>query len=253
MPAKRARITDRDPLTPTDKVLAQYEQVNKSSSQTPESAGNETQPPKKSTSTQVDKLASQPPKKSASQQVDNLDLTSQQANFSTIEEVNNLEPTSQQSKKSTSQQVKIADPNQMASQQSKNTGSQIVNNSTSQQVSNSTITSQQSNKLTSEQAKMTELDQSTSKEVSNIESQEADQPASQPVNQPTIRKATFQLDATVIEDLDRYHLQLQIDLGKRNAPYKEIIVEEAIAQWLERATKSPDRVVKSLLKRQEQR
>ncbi len=100
---------------------------------------------------------------------------------------------------------------------------------------------------------MTELDQSTSKEVSNIESQEADQPASQPVNQPTIRKATFQLDATVIEDLDRYHLQLQIDLGKRNAPYKEIIVEEAIAQWLERATKSPDRVVKSLLKRQEQR
>jgi hypothetical protein len=250
MPTKRARITDRDPLTPTDKVLAQYEQVNKSSSQLPESADNEKQQPLKSTSTQVDKLASQPPKKSASQQVDNLDLTSQQANFSTIEEVNNLESTSQQSEKSTSQQVKIAAPTRW---QVNNPKIQEVRLSTSQQVGNSIITSQQPNKLTSEQAKMTELDQSTSKEVSNIESQEADQPASQPVNQPTIRKATFQLDATVIEDLDRYHLQLQIDLGKRNAPYKEIIVEEAIAQWLERATKSPDRVVKSLLKRQEQR
>ncbi len=131
MPAKRARITDRDPLTPTDKVLAQYEQVNKSSSQTPESVGNETQSPKKSTSKQVDKLASQPLKKSASQQVDNLDLTSQQANKLPSEEVNNLESTSQQSEKSTSQQVTIAEPNQMASQQSKNTGSQQVNKSAS--------------------------------------------------------------------------------------------------------------------------
>jgi hypothetical protein len=98
-----------------------------------------------------------------------------------------------------------------------------------------------------------QVNQPTSQPVNNIGSPEANQSASQPVNQPIMRKATFQLDAAIIEDLDRYHLQLQIELGKRNAPYKEIIVEEAIAQWLERATKSPDRVVKSLLKRQEQR
>jgi hypothetical protein len=77
--------------------------------------------------------------------------------------------------------------------------------------------------------------------------------ASQQVSKPIIRKATFQVDAAILADLDRYHLQLQIEMGRRNAPYKEILVEEAIAQWLERAAKSPDRAVKSLLKRQEQR
>jgi hypothetical protein len=61
------------------------------------------------------------------------------------------------------------------------------------------------------------------------------------------------VDAAILADLDRYHLQRKIEMGRRNAPYKEIVVEEAIAQWLERAAKSPDRAVKSLLKRQEQR
>jgi hypothetical protein len=166
MSTKRARITDRNPLTATDNVLAGYEQVNKSTS-----------------------------------------------------------PDTKQ-------------VNQPVSQEANNTESQEVYQSASQLV----------NKPTS-----LEVSKSASQEVNNIESQEVYQSASQLVNKPIIRKATFQLDAAVIEDLDRYHLQLQIALGKRNAPYKEIIVEEAIAQWLERATKSPDRVVKSLLKRQEQR
>ena len=85
-------------------------------------------------------------------------------------------------------------------------------------------------------------------QISNA--QEPIQSASQQVSKPTIRKATFQVDAAILADLDRYHLQLQIEMGRRNAPYKEILVEEAIAQWLERAAKSPDRTVKSLLKRQ---
>jgi hypothetical protein len=84
-------------------------------------------------------------------------------------------------------------------------------------------------------------------------SQLADNQVRQQAHNPVLRKATFQVDAAILDALDRYHLQLQIELGKRNAPYKEILVEEAIAQWLERATKSPERVVKSLLKRQEQR
>jgi hypothetical protein len=289
MPAKRARITDRDPLTPTDKVLAQYEQVNKSSSQLPESAGNETQSPKQESSTQVDKLASQQPNFSTSEEVNILKSTSQQVNFSTSEEVNSLDSTSQQSNnltsqqaskvdltsqqvnnltsekvvieppigtqtnslasqqsnKSASQQAKISKTNQPTSQQSKNIASQIVDMSTSQQVINPNVTSQQSNKLTSEQANMTELDQETS--------QLADNQVRQQAQNPVLRKATFQVDGAILDALDRYHLQLQIELGKRNAPYKEILVEEAIAIWLERATKSPDRVVKSLLKRQEQR
>jgi hypothetical protein len=44
-----------------------------------------------------------------------------------------------------------------------------------------------------------------------------------------------------------------IDMGKRKAPFKEIVVEKAIAQWLERVEKFPDRAIKTLLKRQEQR
>jgi hypothetical protein len=90
-------------------------------------------------------------------------------------------------------------------------------------------------------------------ESDNSTSQQSDKLATQQVSKPIIRKATFQVDAAILEALDRYHLQLQIEMGRRNAPYKEILVEEAIAQWLERAAKSPDRAVKSLLKRQEQR
>jgi hypothetical protein len=74
-----------------------------------------------------------------------------------------------------------------------------------------------------------------------------------PVSDRLTRKATYQIDDSVLDALDKYHLQLQMDMGKRKAPYKEIVVEEAIAQWLERVEKSPDQAVKTLLKRQEQR
>lgn len=38
-----------------------------------------------------------------------------------------------------------------------------------------------------------------------------------------------------MKQLDRFHLQLQLDLGKSDAPYKEVIVEFAIARLLEEA------------------
>jgi hypothetical protein len=57
----------------------------------------------------------------------------------------------------------------------------------------------------------------------------------------------------VLEDLDRFQLQLQLELGKANTPYKEVIVEEAIAQWLAQAEKSPDKVLKGLQQRQRER
>jgi hypothetical protein len=143
---------------------------------------------------------------------------------------------------------------QLTSQQSKNTGSQPVEELSSEespsQIESDNTESQKVNKLGSQPVKDTEIqlaDKSTpaSQQVEKSNSQESDK--------PTTRKATYQIDDSVLDALDRYHLQLQIDMGKRKAPYKEIVVEEAIAQWLERVEKSPDRAVKMLLKRQEQR
>ena len=117
-------------------------------------------------------------------------------------------------------------------------------------------TSQQVRKSTSEEVDLLELEDRSSKQPPQSvqpRSQQVDKLTSQPVNQPILKKATYQIDAVVLEALDRYQLQLQIDLGRRNAPHKETIVEEAIVQWLERTAKFPDRAVKSLGKRQELR
>ena len=66
----------------------------------------------------------------------------------------------------------------------------------------------------------------------------------------TIRKSTFQISEEVLKQLDRYHLQLQLELGKADAPYKEMIVEEAIAQFLANADL---KFVDEILKRQKTR
>jgi hypothetical protein len=171
MSNQRARITDRDPLTPTDGVLSGYEQASQ--------------------------LTSQQSRNTAIQQVE--ELNSEEAPFQT----ENDNPESQEADKLKSQPVK-------------NTKIQLTDKSIP-----------------------------ASQQVEKSNSQESDK--------PTTRKATYQIDDSVLDALDRYHLQLQIDMGKRKAPYKEIVVEEAIAQWLERVEKSPDRAVKTLLKRQEQR
>ena len=209
MATKRARITDRNPLTATDGVLAGYEQVNKSASQVSEPEDRQV----------------------------------------TSEQVNKLE--SQQSNKTTSKQSsKSASQNQLAIRD--NIATEEVRKSTSQQVENPGLTSQEPNKPGIQKVNELEL-LGDRLESEKLASQQSEKVGSQQVSKPIIRKATFQVDAAILEALDRYHLQLQIEMGKRNAPYKEILVEEAIAQWLERADKSPDRAVKSLLKRQEQR
>ena len=216
MATKRARITDRNPLTATDGVLAGYEQVNKSASQVSEPEDRQV------TSEQVNKLESQQSNKT----------------------------TSKQSSKSASQnQLAIA----CAPLDGRdNIATEEVRKSTSQQVENPVLTSQEPNKPGIQQVNELEL-LGDRLESEKLASQQSEKVGSQQVSKPIIRKATFQVDAAILEALDRYHLQLQIEMGKRNAPYKEILVEEAIAQWLERADKSPDRAVKSLLKRQEQR
>jgi hypothetical protein len=208
MANKRARITDRNPLTATDGVIAGYEQVDKSASQLPEMKEQQDDQP---TSEQVSKPASQQAENTISKQVNK--PTSQDE---LVERDNSRDnPATEEASKPTSQLVK--DP---------------------------ILTSQKPDNLASEEVDLLEV-------VNNRS--ESNKSTSQQVSKPTIRKATFQVDAAILADLDRYHLQLQIEMGRRNAPYKEILVEEAIAQWLERAAKSPDRAVKSLLKRQEQR
>ena len=75
----------------------------------------------------------------------------------------------------------------------------------------------------------------TTVQADKSESQQSDKLESQKVRKSTIRKSTFQLSEEVLKQLDRYHLQLQLELGKADAPYKEVIVEEAIAQFLANA------------------
>lgn len=96
------------------------------------------------------------------------------------------------------------------------------------------------NKPTSQQA-----NKSTSKQANNLVSQQADK--------PTLKKATFQLRESVLQQLDIFHLQLQLELGKANTPYKEVMVEEAILMLLERASQNRTKVITSLQARHHQR
>lgn len=85
----------------------------------------------------------------------------------------------------------------------------------------------------------------TSREVNRLTSQE--------VSKLAIKKSTFQLSTEVLEQLDTFHLQLQLELGKANTPYKEVLVEEAVAQLLERASQNRPKLIAALQRRQHQR
>jgi hypothetical protein len=117
-------------------------------------------------------------------------------------------------------------------------------------------TSQQVSKTTRQQ-----VSQSTTQPDVRSVSQPDDKSTSQQVSKPTtqqaeksaIRKATFQLNEAVLQQLDKFHLQLQLELGKGSAPYKEVIVEEAITQLLEQAQSNPEELIAVLRLRQEKR
>jgi len=106
-----------------------------------------------------------------------------------------------------------------------------------------------------------QLSQSTSQQVSkstsepheNSKSQQANNTTSSLTPKSAIRKGTFQLNEAVLQQLERFHLQLQLELGKGSAPYKEVIVEEAIARLLEQADKNLEELVAALHQRQEMR
>ncbi|HEY9600688.1 MAG TPA: hypothetical protein V6C85_03700 [Allocoleopsis sp.] len=116
--------------------------------------------------------------------------------------------------------------------------------------------SQPDDKLTSQQVSLSTSqpdDKLTSQQVSKTTSQPDDKLTSQQANKSTIRKATFQLSEAVLQRLDKFHLQLQLELGKGSAPYKEVIVEEALARLLEQAQENPEELIAVLRLRQEKR
>jgi hypothetical protein len=87
-------------------------------------------------------------------------------------------------------------------------------------------------------------------EVNNSGSQQAEKLGSQEVGRLMIRKSTFQLSEDILQRLETFHLQLQLELGRGNAPYKEVIVEEAIAQLLEQ---DREKLLAGLQQRQQRR
>lgn len=142
--------------------------------------------------------------------------------------------------------------------------SQQANKSTNQQVDaieteDHQPTLQQSETPTAVEAKLS--NKSASRKANQLTSQQPDKSNSQPANQSTsqevdkliIRKATFQLSAEVLQRLDTFHLQLQLEMGKANTPYKEVMVEEAIAQLLEQANLDRAKLIATLQQRQQRR
>lgn len=105
------------------------------------------------------------------------------------------------------------------------------------------------NKSTSQQVNKSESQQ-VSNDFHKSVSQDAGKPTSQQADK--LRKATFKLSQSVLEQLDTFHLQLQLELGKANAPYKEVIVEEAISQLLEHLLQNRDSLIARLQERQQQ-
>jgi hypothetical protein len=214
MVKKRARLEDNDPLSSTDRVLAGFEQLSKSAIQEP------------------DKLTSQ----------QDSNITSQQPMMEQI--TINGETASQQSDKLTSQQ----DSN-ITSQQPMMEQITINREITSQQSDKSAI--QQDSNTTSQQPMMEQI--TINREIT---SQQSDKSAIQQVDnieKPKLRKSTFQISETVLLQLDQVHLRLQLELGKAIAPYKEVIVEEALVRLLEQFADDRSGLIEVLVSRQKSR
>ena len=118
-----------------------------------------------------------------------------------------------------------------------------------------------SDKSTSQQAEKTEsqlVEADKSMKASKVTmgqpaSQQVDKLDGQESDKLTLKKATFQLSKEVLQELDRLHLRLQLNMGKANAPYKEVIVEEAIATFLADFERKQERRLKALTRRQDKR
>ena len=113
--------------------------------------------------------------------------------------------------------------------------------------------SQPVDKLTKKQADKSESQEVQLNSGQKEEKQQVNQSTSQQVDKSKLRKVTFQIQESVVNRLDKLHLQLQLELGKANAPYKEVIVEEAISRLLEEMESNRDGVLEVLQERQSER
>lgn len=229
MAKPRVRLTDEnDPLNSTERVLAGFERVSK--------------------------IASQQDSKSASQQVKK--PTSQQVNFSSSQLTSDLEEdeaisinelvdnsTSQLPNKSTSQQ-----DNKLVSQSNNEVSPEAEDKSPA-----SGDLSRDGDKYPFRDKKLTSpQDSKTKSRVANqIASQLSSKSTSQQVSK--LRKSTFQISEYVLNRLEQLHLKLQLEMGKKDAPYKEVIVEEAIVQLIEQINSNPTEILEVLTKRQKER
>ena len=143
----------------------------------------------------------------------------------------------------------------ITSQQDNKLGSQEDNKITSQQPSSSDqleVKSFSGNNLVNKSSSQLP-NKSTSQKDNKLVSQQDNKSTSQPVNKPKLRKSTFQISEGVLEKLEQLHLRLQLELGKKDAPYKEVIVEFAIVQLLDQMNSNPTELLEALSKRQEER
>ncbi len=142
-------------------------------------------------------------------------LTQTEQVLAGFEQVSKL--ASQQVKKSTSQKSKERDPQQV-----------------------DLLTSQDSGDPASQESKGLDVQQ-----VNFLESQLVDK--------LVLKKATFQIDGQVLQQLDKLHLKFQLENGKAEAPYKEVIVEEAIARFLAEINGNEAQLLQDLSTRQKSR
>jgi hypothetical protein len=230
MVKRRARLEDNDPLSSTDRVLAGFEQISKSASQ----QSNQ------STSQEADVLEGQE------------EIAKHELGIAPDLVSSEPEITIQQPNKLTIQQVDNLASQQPIAEKLVATGITINGESTSQQLDKST--SQQDINITSQQPTMEQSAQVTINR--EITSQQSDKSAIQQfdnIEKPKLRKSTFQISETVLLQLDQLHLTLQLELGKAIAPYKEVIVEEALVRLLEQFADDRSGLIEVLVSRQKSR
>jgi hypothetical protein len=112
----------------------------------------------------------------------------------------------------------------------------------------SKLASQQVEKSTSQESGSLQSQGST-----GLDAQQVDLSGGQLVDKLVLKKATFQIDSQVLQQLDRLHLKFQMENGKAEAPYKEVIVEEAIARFLAEINDNEAQLLQDLSARQKSR
>jgi hypothetical protein len=112
----------------------------------------------------------------------------------------------------------------------------------------SKLASQQVEKSTSQESGSLQNQGST-----GLDAQQVDLSGGQLVDKLVLKKATFQIDSQVLQQLDRLHLKFQMENGKAEAPYKEVIVEEAIARFLIEIDDNKSQLFQDLSARQKSR